>query len=83
MLIEIRLLVRLFRIPLVRAEGFVVLRDDDDSIRTVKSPEPGSRPDAATLTAAPGKDHRDLVAGGRIWPRPKRSSPGINSSSRT
>ena len=29
MLIEIRLLARLFRIPLLRVEGVVALRDDD------------------------------------------------------
>ena len=82
MLIEIRLLVRLFRIPLLRAEGFVVLRDDDDSIRTVNSLRTGLRPDTVTLTAARGKD-RDLRPMGRDLAEAEAIISGINSSSRT
>ena len=37
MLIEIRLLARLFRIPLLRVEGIVALRDDDTQPRSTTS----------------------------------------------
>ena len=83
MLIEIRLLVRLFRIPLLRAEGFVVLRDDGDSIRpAVNSLRTGLRSDAVTLSAAPGKN-RDLRPLGRDLAEAEAIISGINSSSRT
>jgi hypothetical protein len=37
MLIEIRLLARLFRIPLLRVEGVIALRDDDAQPISVRS----------------------------------------------
>ena len=83
MLIEIQLLVRLFRIPLLRAEGFVVLRDDGDSIRSaVNSLRTGLESDAITVSAAPDKN-RDLQPLGRDLAEAEAIISGINSTSRT
>ena len=83
MLIEIRLVVRVFRVPLLRAEGVVVLRDDGDSIRSpVNSLRTGLRPDAITLSAGPS-GNRDLPPLGRDLAEAEAIISGIKSPSRT
>jgi hypothetical protein len=49
MLIEIRLLARLFRIPLLRVEGVIALRDDDAQHTSTRSN--ASRPKMETMPA--------------------------------
>ncbi len=58
MLIEIRLLARLFRIPLLRVEGFVVLQNDGDSVRSPENSLPTGSSGTITLGTTPSKDRK-------------------------
>ena len=80
MLIEIRLLARLFRIPLLRVEGFVVLRNDGDSVRLPEnSRRIGSRSGGITLGTTLSKD-RNLRPLGRDLAEAEAIISGISSN---
>jgi len=70
MLIEIRLLARLFRIPLLRVEGIVALRDDD------------TQPRSMILGRCPAADHRHDAGEcqRRCQSRATRPEPGRSRS---
>ena len=74
MLIEIRLLARLFRIPLLRVEGVVALRDDDTQHPSTSSA--AARPRMIETMPANVRELPTAPHSAATLPKPKPSSPG-------
>jgi hypothetical protein len=74
MLIEIRLLARLLRIPLLRVEGIVALRDDDIEPRLTSSA--AARPRMIETMPANVSGAADRPHSAATLPKPKPSLRG-------
>ena len=78
MLIEIRLLARLFRIPLLRVEGVVALRDDD--AQHIPTRSNAARPKMIDTTPANVKGAIDRAPLGRDLAEAEAIISGIDRS---
>jgi hypothetical protein len=75
MLIEIRLLARLFRIPLLHVEGVVALRDDD--AQHISTSSTAARPNMIDTMSASVRVQSTARHSAGTLPKPKRSSPAL------